>query len=176
MSFLRSALLPILLLCCSPGLTAQVMTKLDQRASVSMPALTQAGSSQERPLWFFTFEQDPASNGMVMILDGRTYNLDSAAIARNYDQAGFIQSLVDGMFGNAAGLQEVSRKKIQGPHFKGYEFEFRNHSPSERYPHTRMFLQINFAGHTVYALGAYGSAGEAIVRIKTQFFSSFQIH
>jgi len=170
--------LSFLLLCLTgylPAAFAQHEVKLDSRASVVFPGKTQEMQGATGPITFSTLDDKQKVTGMATVIDATQFGVDSATIAANYNNSGFIELILQGLLGQYPGVEVVSRKKIARGNQMGYELALKKDKPDQTLPYKNLYAQVLFAGANIYALTVLAEEGADASAEKEQFFSSLKI-
>lgn len=154
---------------------AQNKVKLDTRSSVVFPGKTQQMNGATGPITYSTLDKENKVMGMATVIDATQFGVDSAMIAANYNNAAFIDIILQGLLGQYPDVRVVSRKKITRGSQMGYEFVLQNDKPDETIPYKHLYAQVFFAGSNVYALTVLVEEGIEAEKDKEAFFSSLKI-
>ncbi len=172
---MRSTLLLLTLIGSSLFSYAQNTIKLDNRATVVFPGKTGEMQGATGPITYSTLDKDSKITGMATVIDASQFGVDSAMIAANYNNATFVDLILQGLLGQYPGVEVVSRKKIAKGKQMGYELDLQKDKPDETVPYKNLYAQIFFAGANVYALTVLTMEGVDATADKEKFFNSLKI-
>lgn len=173
---MKATLLLLALLCSSLLNHAQHTVKLDNRATVVFPEKTGEMQSETGPITFSPLDKDNKITGMATVIDVAQFGVDSAMIAANYDNATFVDLILQSLLGQYPGVAVVSKKKITKGTQKGYELALQKDKPDEAVPYKNLYAQLFFVGTNVYALTVLTMEGVDATADKEKFFTSLKIN
>ncbi len=172
---MKPFLFSLLLLAAGLQSYAQNKVKLDTRASVIFPGKTEEMQGATGPILYSTLDKNNKVTGMATVIDATQFGVDSAMIAANYNNSGFIDLILQGLLGQYPGVEVVSRKKIAKRKQMGYELVLLKDKPDETVPYKNLYAQVFFAGSNVYALTVLAEDGTDASEDKERFFNSLTI-
>lgn len=173
---MKSTFLLLLFLCSGLLNHAQNTIKLDSRATVVFPGKTEEMKGATGPITFSTLDKDNKVTAMATVIDASQFGVDSAMIAANYNNSGFVDLILQSLLGQYPGVEVVSRKKIAKGGQMGYELALQKDKPDEAVPYKNLYAQVFFAGANVYALTVLAEEGVDATADKEKFFSSLKIN
>jgi hypothetical protein len=148
-----------------------ISVALDERVAVDFPAQPELKDMSGNKVWVQDVDKD--SRCMAMIVDFKSYGMDSAKLAEEMSKEQSFADFRQGVLGQIAGATLISEKKstINGKIY----FEYVINMNKEGDAFNIMYSRNIFAGTKMYTLSFYEKNNLPREQERNKFFTSFKM-
>jgi hypothetical protein len=149
-----------------------VTISIDEKVSMDFPVKPEQSEMSGNQVWMA--DQNSDSRCMAMVIDFKSFGMDSAQLAEEMAKPGSYEDFKGGVLGQIEGASLISEKNTTTLGYKTFEYVI-NMGKKDTSSLNIMHNRNIFVGAKMYTMNFFEKNGKPQDQMRKQFFSSLKI-